>query len=485
MRVFWTALILVVTADWLLFGAAPGISVSYFGVIVMLGVLANRPTGRWDGRRLLGMVLVLGALAQTAIEPNFFNGAVLVALAMLGAVSDAAREAGWRQLGRLALFAFLCIPVRLPAHFARFRQALPVAQARGRWGSRLGVASRLAFPALAVALPFVLLFSAGNALFHLNMQAINGTLGRLLAHLDLPTPGRIGFWCVVLVCALGMLVPAIVPAPAEAARQIFPETQLARWRTWTILAVVNALFLWTNVLDVVFLWLDQALPAGVSYSRYVHEGVAALIAATILSAIALLIIYRDRGGADGSGLTRGLALAWILQNWVLIAGVGLRLKLYVQAYDLSVLRFHVGSFLLLVAAGFALLAWRILDRKTLRWLVGTNALATFALFYGLQFVDVNAFVARYNTDRWFAGEARTIDVAYLDHLGSAGWPQLQRLETQDRWPGLARDARKYLAYDRIHRLKDDPHSGRGWQYRWAERKKAVFPNLPQDALLGP
>ena len=87
-----------------------------------------------------------------------------------------------------------------------------------------------------------------------------------------------------------------------------------------------------------------------------------------------------RAGAISHSLwTKGLALLCIVQNVFLIFSVALRLKLYVEAYDLSVLRFHVGSFLALLVFGYALLACKILREKSLNWLVFANGVAAMAV----------------------------------------------------------------------------------------------------------
>ena len=84
------------------------------------------------------------------------------------------------------------------------------------------------------------------------------------------------------------------------------------------------------------------------YSEYVHEGVFSLIAAVLLSAVVLSGIFLQDSAVTGRGWLKGLAHLWILQNLVLIAGVFLRLKLYVDAYQFTVLRVYVACFLALV-----------------------------------------------------------------------------------------------------------------------------------------
>ncbi len=117
-----------------------------------------------------------------------------------------------------------------------------------------------------------------------------------------------------------------------------------------------------------------------------------------------------------------LAHLWVVQNFILIGGVLQRLRFYAADYHLTEKRVYVGCFLLLVAAGFVLLAWFVQRRRSFNWLLGGNALATLALFFALQFFDVAGWVARFNVARWEQG--KTLDVEYVASLGPTAWPAL-------------------------------------------------------------
>jgi len=76
----------------------------------------------------------------------------------------------------------------------------------------------------------------------------------------------------------------------------------------------------------------------------------------------------------------GLALAWIVQNVILVAGVFMRLKLYVDAYLLTQDRVYVAVFLCLVLAGYGFLVLRVLNRIGLLDLFRLNMAAVCVLF---------------------------------------------------------------------------------------------------------
>jgi hypothetical protein len=76
--------------------------------------------------------------------------------------------------------------------------------------------------------------------------------------------------------------------------------------------------------------------------------------------------------------------------------------------------------LILVAVGFVLLLLRIARGRTLRWLVGGNLAAVFALFFVAQFADIRGFLARYNVSGAASEERKggDLDMDYPYQLAS-------------------------------------------------------------------
>ena len=200
---------------------------------------------------------------------------------------------------------------------------------------------------------------------------------------------------------------------------------VAFWQSVLILAALNALFCAVNTIDVVYLWLHTAVPAGMNGKQFLHEGVNSLIAATVLAGVVLSVLFQQAGEVTQSRTLHGLAYAWIAQNLVLIAGVFLRLKLYVDTEEMTAKRVYVACFLLLVTLGFAFLCVHVRRGRDASRLIWRNAVATFALFFILQFLDVVGWVCRYNVVRWRTQPERFgVNVAYQLNLGVDAWPVL-------------------------------------------------------------
>jgi hypothetical protein len=219
-----------------------------------------------------------------------------------------------------------------------------------------------------------------------------------------------------------------------------------------------------NTIDVVYLWSHAKLPVGVNRSDFLHEGVQSLIFAVLLSAAILVVLFQQKL-ADGSRTLQVLSTAWVLQNLAVIAGVFVRLKIYIDDYELTLLRVGVVLFLALVIAGYALLTIYFWRGKGLEWLLRANVLATFCLFFIVQFIDLNGAVAGYNVDRWLQPGARPRDVVYLASLGHAGWPAMIKLGKERRLLGL--DLREIL--DRSAKEAKTELAVKDWR-RWELRR---------------
>jgi hypothetical protein len=481
LRLGATIILLVAVADWLFFGKRMGASVAFFGATLIACLVLNRPGMVWNRSRIVGLILIAGALYESVVDFNFFNFVVLgllfsAAMADQGAQACRARAAVWP----LALVAGLGGLARWP----RFIDVLSQVNVPFFTGPAVSSRSRMRFfqilfPSILISVPFLLLLSSGNALLAFHLRGVVNVLEQWGRDLHFPSFGRILFWGLVATASLVFLFPKISPRVASLCMKKWPtfaanaDQSVDLWRSLLILIVLNALFFWANGLDAFFLWMKVQLPANVSYSAFVHEGVFSLTATTILSAIVLTVLFQQGAELSGRPWVKRLAVLCVAQNLFLISSVGLRLKLYIEAYDLSVLRVHVCTFLLIVASGYALMAWRILRGKSLNWMVLSSATAVLAVFYGVQFVDVNGLVARYNTRSWLENRKKNLDWEYLCLLEPSALPELVRLEREAGGTPTGKTAHKELLRARGS-WESTKTDWRAWQWRAERVQKRVF-----------
>jgi hypothetical protein len=469
--------LLTAIADWLFYDQFVGVSLGIYSIILLICIVVlHRP--KWTPASTCFTFLFLGSIVQSFIETSFSNSLTLIALLIIAA-SDSFLKVIQPRWARWIEGAFTLI--KLPGRWfalLHLLQANAKSQA-GNWSTkraRLQFGLQIVIPTILILIPFSLLLSDGNAILGQQIRHFTDNIVIRFQDLAFPTLGRWVFWIAFMSLSLGILMPSM---PSKARRYWTEEppspsamenNPLALWKAISILSATNLLFLTANGIDALYLWVCAELPQGTNYSEYVHQGVYNLILTVILSALTIIYLFQRSHWVASSRAVRVLAILWIAQDLFLISSIFLRLKLYIDVYHLSLLRVYVGCFLLLVITGFGLLTFYIVKRKSLRWLFVSNAFATFTLFFSLQFLNVNSWVADYNVDRWDENRFINLDISYLDALGSSAWPSLIRVAKTNE-SGTAKQV-LYQAYQETRQRQQ--HSGwKAWQWREAQNLKEI------------
>ena len=467
-------------ADFLFWRGGYGLSVGvlFAGLALMLlASLRQRPRAR-----VCAIVAMLSACCvQSAIEVSASNilASVALTLALAGEIFQPHLAGLWARLSEVA-FGLLTAPLRW------FRIAGTVT--REVAGQRLAgfsvavSAVRAAWvigPAVILLGVFAILFGKGNAVFaNIVTHAETNALG-WIANLDL-SPARFLFWAFAATVALGIFHGTRAPDSPRwwlftFPRLARPDNRLAVGQSAAVLLALNALFCVVNTIDAIYLWSQTSLPVGVHRSAFVHDGVTSLSVAVVLSAIIIAGIFQQEDRVAENRWLKNLAHLWVVQNFILIAGVLLRLKFYSDDYMLTEKRIYVACFLALVASGFAVLAWFVEKRRTFNWLLGRNAVAAFFLFFALQFTDVAEEVAHYNVARWTASlggrKPKTLDIEYLASLGPGAWPHLKIVAASERASSVVADAKLKLNEIRAQEASAATvEDWRDWQWRRAQAR---------------
>lgn len=459
---------LTVVVDLLCWGVPAGLGVALAWAAAFAALALFRMRTTWDRTAWLLVVLFGASVAQTAHDlgpANTFVCATLL-IALAGHTAYAHLAAGWERWAE-AMLAVLGAPGRW-FWLARVASALPRNAQIDAASTRFERGLKVVIPAFLLGGVLVVLVAGGNAVLGNALERAAQAVVRWLEELTLPNPARVVLWAVVATGGLVLVRPAAAAAsrwwrrPSPVPR-VPADEGLVVAQVVAALAVVAAVFLAANVVDLVWLWGGGVLPEGVTYSRFVHEGVHRLVAAVALAAAVLTGIGSLYPGVARRGIVRGMSLGCVVLAVLLTAGVAKRLWLYVEQYQWSELRVYVLCFLLLVVAGYGLLAWRIAWGRTLGWLVRGNLAAVFLLFFTIQHVDVAGWVARANVAQWRAEPSRPLDVAYLGELGPAAWPALRAVADDPAFPDLAAEAREHLVLAAASQSIRAQAGWRSWQ----------------------
>lgn len=483
-------------ADFLFWKLDPGISVAIY-VCVVAGVIIALNSRASRSRLLLpaAVLLILSSWA-TAFEISLTNICVLGSLlaVIFGEALYPALAGRWARWTE-SLVAWAMAPGRwwrLGREFKRTHVADRVFS-EDSWEKSMRV-MKIAMPALCLALVFGIMFNLGNAVFSELAARVTDTIERWIAEIDI-SPMHIGFCALFATFALACVIPRAAGKKPRfwtraPGRITHKDDFVAVWQSRIALLMVNALFFMVNTIDVFYLWNHKHVPHGVTLSDYVHKGVFSLIFAVLLSAVVLAMIFQQEERITRSRFLKGFALLWIMQNLLLIAGVFLRLKLYVDVYELTELRIYVGCFLLLVTEGFLFLAWHVAFNGRIESLMFRCVLATFVLFFAVQFVNVAGIVGRYNVGRWKRDPQHTLDVAYLDSLGPGAWRYLAEVAAFTDRPEASNLARTCLRQAAIRETVRMEHfdwrslqARRDLQATWLVEQSNQYPPPPgQDPL---
>lgn len=407
-RVAWMVFGLVALADWLFWRqAGPGLSLAVFLLAVAATVRSGAgPVSRRDWAAALLMLAllplvervqtlsvgfaVLGVLGYALWVQGGDGRGVLPRLPALIGLLPQGPRAGWRGLAALRGIA---------------------GGGAGRWarGMALPLGFGLCFAALLLAANPVLADWVGE-LFDIGFD-----------------PVRPMFWAGVAVLIWPLLIlPEAMPLQPMA-------MHLPKWRFGGVVnagAVANSLLLFNLMfavqtgLDFAYLWGDAELPAGISHAAYAHRGAYPLVATALLAGVFALIA---RDYAAERLLVRGLLLAWIAQNVLLVISALVRLQTYVAAYGLTYLRAYAAIWMAMVAVGLALVAWQVLRGRENGWLSLRCAGLAVVVLYVCCFVNFAAVIAAHNLTAAREGRLSAgLDWPYLCMLGPDAWAATQR-----------------------------------------------------------
>jgi hypothetical protein len=194
-----------------------------------------------------------------------------------------------------------------------------------------------------------------------------------------------------------------------------------------LLAMLNILLLIVNLLDINYLWFSHALPAGMSYSVFVHQGTGLLILSIIIAILIIMFYFQGRVNFFEKNKTiRFLALAWIIQNAFMILSTSFRNNLYINEYCLTYKRIGVYVWLLLALIGLCTTFWKIIKLKSNWFLFRSNSW----LFYGVlvisSIINWDDLVTNFNIEK-AVSKNKTLDKFYLLSLSDGNLPELFRL----------------------------------------------------------
>ena len=453
------AVVLAALADWLFYDQQIGLSAVVFTLALICGsVLVNLAMLEKPQALLAGIVVLPGLLP--AVEE--FNAASLVfILVSLGVGLQLAANRKFERIGQ-RVSALRDLYLFGPFRFFR--------DAPGMFSLPSMLAS-LAVWFIPVVLGgvFVFLFASANPLIERWISLISP--GNAASCIGV---GRTLFWIVALsvvwpfIHVLWRNKPKAATHLAEAAAREheMPRRGTDLFGVATILrslVLFNLLFAVQTILDMIYLWGNATLPAGINYASYAHQGAYPLIVTALLAAGFVLAAMKPGGPAEQSRVIRPLVYLWVAQNVLLVASSILRLDLYVQIYLLTCWRVAAFIWMGLVAIGLLLIVARIVLNRSNEWLIRANLIALTATLYTCSLTNLESMIAEYNVSHgWEAsGKGAAIDINYLFHLGPQALPAIDKAIALRGFDPALVSRRGCL----VEQQRKDMASWRAWGFR--------------------
>lgn len=213
-----------------------------------------------------------------------------------------------------------------------------------------------------------------------------------------------------------------------------------------IFFLLNAALLVMNALDFWYVWIDFEWDGGF-LKQFVHEGTWLLIFSIVISI--LLVLWFFRGALNfhpKNRLLKNLTILWIAQNIFLALSVGVRNFWYLHYFNLAFKRIFVFAFLILVVYGLVTVILKVNKRKSLRYLMIRNTIATYIVLVGLSFFNWDVIIAKFNVNR---AEKAFFHTDFMISLDDSALPVLvmenKMLKVEQAQKGMFSYHRNYMS----------------------------------------
>jgi len=354
----------------------------------------------------------------------------------LPALSGAGLRLGFRRF-LPSFFRHWALPIRAAA---AMREKNGPSRLRG-----LGAGLALGLPIVGVAM--CLLLSADgmfDALFQDSLQALSGMDGSF--------PARLLLSMLFGLCLFSFLASFLDPPAPErekAAERAFSPVTLST--VLGMLSAVYALFVYVQF-RYLFGGAETARMAG-GYAEYARSGFFQLV---ILSVLTLLLILPCIQWGRRSRAVRGLCALTAALTIVIVFSAFFRMRLYIRAFGLSVLRVVTlwGMAMILLSLAASIVKCCLPDVKICPALTAL-ALAT---WLGMNGLNVDNLVARNQVRLYNEGVLSEMDVSYLSSLSPDVLPALEDIRDDQ-----ARQSALSLAEERLHSAAPAPYD---WSLSW-------------------
>lgn len=264
--------------------------------------------------------------------------------------------------------------------------------------------------AVPVLLVFLLLFSSADLIFH------KYVLDLLSFNIEDRTVCRLIFVLIVT----GVCVGAYTYLFQEKENQ---NGESLKGKNYNLGHVENSILLGSvNVLFFIFIFIQLTYlfggegnisAQGFTYAEYARRGFFELIAVAIISLLLLLVVEKciAKKEMDHALGFKILSTILVVQVVLIMISAFARLMLYEEAYGFTTLRLYSHAFIILLAAVFCLLLYKIYKDKRENAFAFRVFILIILFLAVMNFLNPDSFIARRNLERFVV--SGKLDFHYL------------------------------------------------------------------------
>lgn len=425
----FSALAMVILADFLFYNHAVGWTAGLFGI--MLIAMFSLHNMRFLKSRM-GTILIALTLGQCVLQIEK-QSLLSFSLMTLGLITLSLMKRDdwksdtfiWAKLCLSFCLRFMCPLNRVRIGYQRFlnqytKSGIFLTAIRG-W-----------FLPVILSLTFLYLFSNANPIM---MDWFDGV--DFLWLFSGLSYWRIAFWIFMSSITFAIIRPRIksrvqrseVPVYFKKEQNMgFTEWAFSKEAVFRSLIIFNLMFAFQTAMDMNYLWAGSALPQGISYAKYAHNGAYPLIITALLAGLFVLITQSSKKEVSASKSIIQLTYLWITQNVLLVFSSIYRTFLYIEIYALTYWRIAAFIWMGLVAFGLIWIIIRGFFGKSNTWLINANVITLLVVLYVTSFVNIGGVIAHYNVEHSYAltGQGVHLDKSYMRRIGSSAIPAFDK-----------------------------------------------------------
>jgi cation transporter-like permease len=464
------SLSLALIFNFLFFGKLIGISVFIFAAILLaaLVLLGSRNQPHFQKSWWMLLLISFFALMPSIRANEFLN--FLNICAILGLLMLLAHELAGTPAFLMRLRDYLALAVLVPLRM--LGRALSTVSLIGHIHSdikkrdmwlRVIKGTIMAVPVLII---FGVLFSQADLAFS---QFLKGFVS---INISERTVQYFVLLLFAFVAALSFL--SYIFFPRDTKPEVSPEKPVSVVQSGrgvevlVFLGLISVLFLVFIGFQVTYLFGGEMniINAGFTYAEYARRGFFELLAVAMLSLLVLLASEKYSGSEFKKDKRFEIpALLLIAEVVIVIVSAFKRLSLYIDAYGLTLLRFYVAGFIMLLLALFILLAVKFAKSKREQFFTFGTLLSVAAILVAVNIINPDAFIARSNIEQY--NRTGKIDVSYIRELSADAEPG--KIELYEKLEGEDKQTLRGL----LQKEKENLQKYNDWQSANLSRTRAL------------